>query len=307
MRLIKVSAPEGKGADVAQKAFSVGISEASIHQARSINANGETKIKDIVDVHTSTPKGKHFLDALLAADFFNQEEYSVEIRQPRSILSKESLHELTKPLVDPASDIFEELWQFSHITYGFVSRIFIAAALLGYGLIHQKTLVIIAALLFLPLLPLLLAIGFGFWTRQARLALQGLMAFSVATALLVAGGAAVAAFSSPPVQYEDFKSLLVTFLISAGVGVAAGLANIDDVRNRAMIGLAATAQIAIVPVWFGVCFVLGFPSTTGDSEIPKRALSFLITIVSIIVFSMLVYVLSRAASRYLKNVKTEKS
>jgi hypothetical protein len=26
-----------------------------------------------------------------------------------------------------------------------------------------------------------------------------------------------------------------------------------------MIGLAATAQVAIVPTWFGLCLVLGFP------------------------------------------------
>ncbi len=164
MRLIKVSAPQGKSADVAQTAFSVGIKEVSIQQAESHSAGGETKTKDVVDVHTSTPKGKHFVDALLASDFFNQEEYSIQVRQPRSIISRESLRELTKPLVDPATDIFEELWQASHITFGFVGRIFIAACLLGYGLIHQKTLIIIAALLFLPLLPLLLGIGFGSWT-----------------------------------------------------------------------------------------------------------------------------------------------
>ena len=307
MRLIKVSAPQGKGEDVARKEFSVGINEASVYQAQSLSATGETKIKDVVDVHTSTPKGKHYIDALLAADFYNQEEYAIEIRQPRSIISGERLHELTKPLVDPPTDIFEELWQFSHITVGFVGRVFIAAALLGYGLIHQKTLVIIAALLFLPLLPLLLGIGFGSWTKQPRLAFQGLLAFLTATVLLVAGGAAVAAFSSPPVKYDEFNSLLVTFLISLGVGIAAGLANIDDVGNRAMIGLAATAQIAIVPVWFGVSLVLGFPTTTGEGEITTRALSFLATVVTIIVASLAVYVLSRAASRSLGNVQTNKS
>lgn len=33
MRLIKVSAPQGKGASVAQTAFSVGIKKASLHQS----------------------------------------------------------------------------------------------------------------------------------------------------------------------------------------------------------------------------------------------------------------------------------
>lgn len=304
MRLIKVSAPQGKGEAVAKTAFSVGIKQASIQQAESLSADGETKTKDVVDLHTSTPKGKQFVDALLSSDFFNQEEYSIQVRQPRSIISSESLQELTKPLVDPATDILEELWQATHITFGFVGRIFIAACLLGYGLIHQKTLIIIAALLFLPLLPLLLGVGFGSWTKQPKLAAQGALAFLTATILLVAGGAAVAAFSRPPVQYDEFNSLGVTFLISAAVGIAAGLANIDDVGNRAMIGLAATAQIAIVPVWFGVCLVLGFPTTTGEGEIEKHALSFLITIVTIIAASLTVYVLSRAASRPLSEVKS---
>ena len=89
------------------------------------------------------------------------------------------------------------------------------------------------------------------------------------------------------------------------VGIAAGLANIDDVGSRAIIGLAATAQIAIIPVWFGVSFVLGFPVATSESEITTRAISFFVTILTIIVASLAVYVLSGAASRSLGNVKTE--
>lgn len=307
MRLIRISAPHGMGVNVARVAFDVGIKEASVFQAESHSSNGEIQTKDLVDLSTSTPKGKHFIDALLGSEFYNQNDYTIAVRQPRSIVSSENMHEMTKPLVDPPSDIFEELWQFSHITVGFVGRIFIAACLLAYGLIHQKTLIIIAGLLFLPLLPLLLAIGFGSWTKQPKLALQGLLAFLVATGLLVLGGAAIASVSSPPVKYEEFNSLLVTFLISLGVGIAAGLANSDDVGNRAMIGLAAGAQIAIVPVWFGVTLVLGFPITTGENEIINRAISFPLVVVTIIIASMAAYVLLGAASRQLKNVKTNKS
>lgn len=307
MRLIRISAPRGKGADIAGVAFDVGIKEASVFQADNYSSNGEIRTKDVVDLSTSTPKGKHFVDALLSSEFYNQNDYTIAVRQPRSIVSGESMHELTEPLVDPASDIFEELWQFSHITVGFVGRIFIAACLLAYGLIHQKTLIIIAGLLFLPLLPLLLAIGFGSWTKQPRLALQGLLAFLTATVLLVLGGVVIASVSSPPVKYEEFNSLPVTFLISLGVGIAAGLANSDDVGNRAMIGLAAGAQIAIVPVWFGVSLILGFSSTTAESEIINRAISFPVVVVTIIIASLTAYVLLGAASRQLKNVNTSKN
>jgi hypothetical protein len=305
MRLIKVNAPQGKGEAVAQIAFSVGIERASIFQIEAHQAGEKVEIKDSVDIDTSTPKGKRFIDTLLASDLYNQKDFSINIRQPRSIISGESLRELTKPLVEPATDIFEELWQYTHITVGFVGRIFIAACLLAYGLIHQQTLIILAGLLFLPLLPLLLAVGFGAWTKQPKLSVQGAAAFLLAIALLTVGGAVIAAVSSPPLKYDEFNSLAVGFLISLGVGVAAGLANVDDVGSRQLIGLAATAQIAIIPVWFGICFVFGFPSTTPKDEITNRALGFGLNVLTIIVASLVTYVLLGAASRSLAKVKSD--
>lgn len=303
MRLVMVNAPEGRGKDIAQIAFSADISKVSHRQVTSHHADGKTETKDVVDVETSTPKAKRYIDGVLAADFYNPEDVTISVRQPRAIISKDDLRELTKPLVEPATDIFEELWQFNHITYGFVGRIFLAACLLAYGLIQQQTLLIIAGLLFLPLLPLLLAVGFGSWTRNWKLSIQGVLAFLTATILLMAGGAAVAAVSDPPLKYSEFNSILVGFLISVAVGIAAGLANIDDVGRREMIGLAATAQIAILPVWFGICLVFGFPATMSESEIANRALSFLINVPTIIVVSLAVYVLTGAASRFLARLK----
>jgi hypothetical protein len=93
MRLIKVSAPEGKGARVVQTAFSTGIETVSLRQAEQHSAEGERKIVDVVDIETSTPKGKRFVDALLTADFYNQEEYSLSLRAPLSIISSQSVRE----------------------------------------------------------------------------------------------------------------------------------------------------------------------------------------------------------------------
>src|SRR5688572_10358336 len=120
MRLIKVNAPQGKGAAVAQIAFSSEIEKVSFYQTESLQSDGRVETKDTVDIETSTPKGKSFIDALLQSDFYNSENYSIAVRQPRAIISGDSIRELTKPLSEPATDIFEELWQFSHITYGFV-------------------------------------------------------------------------------------------------------------------------------------------------------------------------------------------
>ena len=305
MRLVRVNAPQGKGAEVAQIAFSAGISQVSIFQVESHHSEGDTKTKDAVDFEASTPKSKRFVDALLDADFYNSQDFTINIRQPRSIISGESFRELTKPLVVPASDIFEELWQFSHITVGFIGRNFIAACLLAYGLIHQQILIMIGGLLFMQLLPLLLAVGYGAWTGTWKLVGQSLLAFVTAVVLLIAGGAFVAAISDSSLKYDEFNTMLVGFLISFAVGIGAGLANSDDVGRREFLGLAATAQIAIVPVWFSICFVFGFPNTTSQEEITTRAFGFGLNILTLIVASLATYVLLGATNRSLRKVSTE--
>jgi hypothetical protein len=97
---------------------------------------------------------------------------------------------------------------------------------------------------------------------------------------------------------------LVGFLISVGVGIAAGLATADDVGRREMIGLAATAQVAILPVWFGISFVFGFP--VMDSATPgQRALSLTVNVVTIVVAAFATYALLRmrgeGLSRFTEN------
>lgn len=303
MRLVKVVAPKGKGADVMKTAFSVGIEKATIFQIEKHTADGKSEAKDSVDVETSTPKAKKFVDALLTADFFNTEDFSVNTRQPRSIISSVNLRDLTKPLVEPITDLYEELWQFSHITYGFIGRVFLAACLLAYGLIQHQLLIMIAGLLFLPLLPPLLSIGFGAWTKQWKLAVQGLLAFSAATLVLILGGITVALFSRPPILYDEFNSLLVSFLISLVVGIAAGLATTDDVGRRELIGLAVSAQVVVIPVWFGICFILGFPATVTAKDIQTRVLTFFVNILTVIIASLATYILQGAVGTDLSRVE----
>lgn len=303
MRLVRVKTPEGQGEQVARLAFEAGVPQVTTHRQQSLKADGRKSSKDVVDVETATPTAKAFVDAVMAAPFFDPEEYSISVRQPRAVINGEGPGRLTRPLVEPTSDIFEELWQFSHVTYGFAGRILIASLLLAYGIIESKLLIIIAGLLFMPLLPLMLAMGFGLWTRQWRLAAQGLFALLVAMALAVAGGAAVALASDPPLKYGETNPLVVSFLISLAVGVAGGLATGDDVGRREMIGLAATAQIAIIPVWMGVTAVFGVPplESSGPAE---RALTLLLNVATIIVASAVTYAVlgmkGRALGRFAK-------
>jgi hypothetical protein len=288
MRLVKVKAPQGKAREVADIAFSVGLEKVSVNQALVLSAHHENTTEDVIEIESSTPMAKAFIDALMGAPFFNLNEYSIAVRQPRSVINHESLPRITFPLVEPSTDICEELWQFSQITYGFVGRIFIGSALLAYGMIEFNLLFMIAGLLFIPLLPLMLAAGFGLWTRQFRLAIQGLTAFVVAILLLTAGGVAVALLANPPLRYNESNPLIAGLLISLAVGVAAGLATADDVGRRELIGLAATAQVAILPVWFGICFIFGFP-VLGGAPPGRRALGFILNVAVIVVASFFTY------------------
>jgi hypothetical protein len=290
VRLVKVQAPEGKGDDVAQVAFAVGISQVSLRQEQVYRDNQRKDTKDVVDVETATPTAKAFIDAVMAAPFFDPKTYSIAVRQPRSIVAREQPAKLTWPLVEPTVDLCEELWQFSHVTVGFVGRVVLAALLLAYGMIMDKLLIIIAGLLFLPFLPLLLAVGFGLWTRAWRLVGQGAFALGVGIVLTVAGGAVIALITEPPLRFNEFNPLLPSFLISLAVGIAAGLATADDAGRRELIGLAAVAQIAILPAWFGISLVFGFPAQESTSP-AQRGLTFLINVGTIVCAALVIYAL----------------
>jgi hypothetical protein len=132
--------------------------------------------------------------------------------------------------------------------------------------------------------------SFGMLTRQWRLVGQGALAFTVATALIVLGGVIVALMSDPPLKFREFSPLPTAALISLAVGVAAALATADDVGRRELIGLAATAQIALIPAYIGVSLVFGFPPLESASP-AQRVLTFFVAIGVIIVSSLVTYAL----------------
>jgi hypothetical protein len=299
LRQVTVTAPEGKGNDVAEIAFSVGIRDVSLIEIRALKSDDSERRKDHIEIETATHLAKAFVEKLSASPFFNTEEYAITIRQPRSIYSSRDIRSLTRPLVEPTSDLFQELWQFSQITFGFIGRIYIGAVLLAFGLVDYRLLFMIAGLLFIPLLPLMLGIGFSLLTRQWRLLGQSFLALLTATVLMAAGGATVALFSQPPIRYVEANSLLTGFVISLAVGVAAGLATSDDVGRREMIGLAATAQVAIVPTWFGLAAVLGLPANDSVSA-KQRAMSLVINVAGIVVASFVTYAALRMRGESLR-------
>ena len=304
MRGVKVSVPRAKADAVKDLVFGIGIKELSTYTVDRITSDGDHEEKVTFEIETNTPVAKRLAEALLEAPFFDQKDCFVSTRQRRSIISTDGLADVTWPWVEPGIDILQELWQFSHLTISLVLRTFIAGGLIAYGVINQQQLFLISGILFLRSLPIVLSMAFGTWLRQWTLVRTAVVTFGVLIMLLITSGAAVGAASNGPVRFDEFVSLPVSILVSIGVGIASALASSDDAGRRELIGLAATAQIAIIPVWIGACLVLGVPPTSPDGEMKRRILNFALNLVLIVISSTSTYVLLGAISPSMGKLKS---
>src|SRR5258706_12979107 len=104
MRLVSVKVPEGKGLDIAEIAFSCGVDQVATRQLEILHSDKSKTVRDVVDVETSTPKAKAFIDGVLQASLFDPKTCSIVVRQPRSVVGGRKLTELTSPLVEPTTD-----------------------------------------------------------------------------------------------------------------------------------------------------------------------------------------------------------
>ena len=252
MRLVRVTAPKGHGAQVARLALDCGISMRPSIPLSSMKSakNRLRKMRSTCEV--STPAARALIEALVRAPFYDRAHTSIDVREPRSILKSASAREITRPVTAPMVDVDQELWQFSHITYSFVLRVLIAAALLAYGMIKENWLLMVGGLAFLPLMPLMLGIGFGALDRQWKLLAQSLVALCIGTAVIIASAALVAAMAEPPMMFDKFPPLMAGVLISLVIGVAGAIATVDDAGHRQLVGLAAASQLALVPAWLEI-------------------------------------------------------
>jgi len=306
MRSVQVNAPGDLTDSIAHLAHQVGVSVVDVANITAIHRNGAPEKKVEVSFETSTPKAKTFVDALLLSDFYDRQKVWFEVRERRSIIGTDPIHDITYPWVIPSTDILQDLYQFSHVTWGLIGRVFLAACLLSYGLLNQNLLLMIAGMMFIPLLPVLSAMGFGSWLGHWRLALRALSVLAISCVLLFIAGMLMAAIGSPPVRYTDFPPLATGVLISLAVGVAAALAHTDDVGRRELIGLAATSQIAIVPAWLGLCTVAGIPPTMPAATVETRLLSLVINIACVVAASLVTYIAVRATHPSLRILNDEK-
>ncbi|MDP8981622.1 MAG: hypothetical protein M3O35_13660 [Acidobacteriota bacterium] len=286
MHEIRVSVPDGQSARVARAAADAGIPQVTVYR---VFVHGLNQDREVVSAESSTPASKAFVDALLAADWFDPARCSITTRELRAILDHQPMSEITRPMVEPSLDVLEDLWMLNHITPSYLGRAGSAALLLAYGMFENSAVSIVVAALFLPFLSQVLGISFGLWAGDRALARTAALALGISGLASIVAGAAVALVYSGPFRYTDFKPPLWSFVFSCAIGIAAGLASADDAGRRYIIGVAAGVQFAVFPVWLGVCLVRGFPDLETTWE---RIATLAINLATILVISGVVYALA---------------
>ena len=252
----------------------------------------DTLVNDVAriqfSVETSTPNARAFVERFMNSETLSRCDHTLTSREIRSIIGRPapSMDTLTRPMSEPLPDIVQDLWQLSHLTPSYIGRATGGAVLLADGLIHNSSISIVVGALVLPFLSQILAVSFGLWAREYRLAVHGLRALLVSTALAFAAGASVAWIEGGPLLFNGFRNLMGNFLISAIIGIAAGLSITDDAGRRYLIGVAAAVQFAVFPVWFGAEVVLGLP---GSDITRERLFGFLVNLGAISGAAMLAY------------------
>ncbi len=284
MRLITVRTPAGEGAGMAQLAFTKGIEEVAIGTTKVVYANSKAVVQDVVEIETATPIAKRFIEALMAATFYNPQSYSFTVRHPESLFGAKPPKEEIHPIVRPTTDVYEELYQFTKVTVSLAGRVFLSALLLSYGMVEDFMPLIIAGLLFLPYHHHMLGVAIGSCIKEWQFLKQAALALLVSTVLIFLAGACVAGFTDAPVQFQIKGSPLSGAILSAIIGIAAALGSIDDAGRRELIGLAATAHISIYPAWFGLQWVFG---NAGAHHAAAYLFSFLIH-VAVLIFAAIV-------------------
>ncbi len=280
-----MTVPEGRGKDVAELALKAGITQAVMYP---VFAYGPNRTKEVVSAETSTPLAKKFADSVLTSSWFDSTECSLSSRELRAIVTDAHPHDITQPMLEPPINVFEDLWQLSHVTISYTARALAGAILLGYGMLQNDPIIIVVAALFLPFLSQVLAVSFGAWAGDLGLARQGGKALLVSTIASILGGVTVTLLHGPPMLFHSFGSPLASFALSVVIGITAGFITADDAGRRYLIGVAAAVSYGIFPVWFGFCLVQGFPDRSVTTA---RIATFGINVGTITVFALIGYLL----------------
>lgn len=286
MREVRIKTSEQQALPLVRRLQTLGLDRVSVQREF---VHGPDCWQAVISTETSTPEAARVVDAVLDSPLFDARETSITVRELRCIVNTDSVARLTLPLETPRTDVEQDLWQFSHVTYGHVARAMVAGSLLAYGLIAEKLLPLLGVLLFLPTLPHLLAVGFGAATHKGRLAAQGALALAATVGTVLGFSALLASVLPAPIQFDAFLTPQVSAIVSVGIGGAGALASLDDAGKRELIGLATAAQVGLVPAWLGIGLVQGFETPPGP-----RLLSFALNLALTILAAALIYALRYA-------------
>ena len=277
--------PKGKGKAIAKIGHDLGMAEVAI---MTVFVAGPDEERDEVTIECSAPQAAKFIEAVMSAKFYNPQEYTLTADELLSIISSDPPEKVSWPMrIDPAA-ILQDLWTQNHLTAGYVARAFVSTVLLAYGLLDVDITILIIALLVTPFLAQDLAISFGLWMGDFRLARQGALMIVFSTAVAIVAGAVTAAVMGGPITYDKYGTLQSNFAISLLVGIVAGLDTADEAGRREFIAVAGAAQFASFPVWLGICLVLGFSPDRMTTV--WRMVTFVVTI---FVASLAVYIALR--------------
>jgi hypothetical protein len=284
MQQITVMTPQGEAKPVVHIAQEVGISQVGVSH---VYVYGPDKEMDEITIECSAPQSAAFIDAVMSAPFYDPREYTLTADELLSIIDSDPPEKVSLPIKISSTTILQDLWMQNHVTVGFVARASVSTLLLAYGLLEGDITLLIIALLFTPFLAQNLAISFGAWMGDWRLARQGALVLGLSTVTAVLSGIIAAAVMGGPIRYDEYGTLQSNFVISLLVGIVAGLDTADEAGRREFIAVAGAAQFASFPVWFGICLVLGFPDR---STTMWRLATFVVNILTILVASLAVYV-----------------
>jgi hypothetical protein len=285
MKEIRIRVPKSHTAQVLRMARELGLHEPCMYDARLPESEVEV---DVLSAEISTPDAKRFVDRLLDSKVLESPHATLTTRELRSIVGQDSVRELTAPLVRPVSDVLFELWQHSHVTAGFIGRLFVGSVLVGVGMCAHNFLLLAAGLLFVPLIHIVLAIAFSLDRRNGKLLWQALKALFCAMLVLASGGAVVGLTVGERMPFVSVGGPLVTAALALAIGVAGALAAGDDAGRRELIGLATASQLALVPVWTGAEL-----ARAHFSELGTRATTFAVALLTMVATSALTFVALR--------------
>src|SRR5436190_6784651 len=108
MREVRIHVPETDVDEISGLAFDSGVQSVSVHPEERRRAGGERQRTIALEAATSTPKARKFIAAVLRSPRYDPATYTINVKSPRAIISSETLKEITRPRLEPGTDLMEE-------------------------------------------------------------------------------------------------------------------------------------------------------------------------------------------------------